>query len=136
MIVLVIDDKPRIAHHRSDPAQAMIAVVAMVFQMIPEQEALGRAIRNVDAEHVGAAREDEATVGRLFRQRVTPVAHHAVEAFAQDQFPATPDGDAPAGSRHSTSCSLSGRTSGNASAIAALALLGALSRRRRTRSAP
>lgn len=46
---------------------------------------------------------------------------------------AADDADRP---RHSTSCSATGHASGSASGLAALALLGALSRRRRTRSAP
>ncbi len=59
VIVLVIHHKTRFAHHWPDPAHAVIAIVAILFEAVAQEKSLRRAVVHVDAKHIrGERRED------------------------------------------------------------------------------
>ena len=43
VVVFVIDHETGLAHHRPDPTHAMIAVVAVLVETVPQEKTLGRA---------------------------------------------------------------------------------------------
>src|SRR5688572_488489 len=60
MIMLMVDHKPRVPHHRPDPPDAMIAVVGVVLEMVPQQEAFRGTIRNIDTKNFRATGNRES----------------------------------------------------------------------------
>jgi hypothetical protein len=90
VVVLVVDHIAGLLQHRAGPAHAVVAVVAVVLQPVPEEETARRTVVKVDAEHVLAMRDVEPEVRRLLQQRVPPVLEHAGNALVADEVARMP----------------------------------------------
>src|SRR5512137_2111376 len=77
MIVLMVHGKPGALEHRPDPTHAVVAVIVVGADAVPDQEPPRRAVVHIYPEHpLGGS---GVATRPLFLQRVAPVFRHARE---------------------------------------------------------
>ena len=82
----MIDTKAGLLKHRPNPGDAVVAVVSVLLKVVFDQKSLGGTIVHV-ASHCGQVlRHVIGLFGRLLRQGMPPVFHHAFESLALNQL--------------------------------------------------